>query len=481
MKKNWFFIALLLLIGSKQLLLSQSDCGTDPYMEALRLYSTEYQLEQQLIERYTALFQKNESLRSGLDPDTVYTIKAVVHILHNVPEENFTDQQVKEQLAITNLDFSGLNIPSDNRWPQASSPKIKIVLADTDPEGNPTSGINRQFTQIGQFNRDDRMKKSQSGGMDAWPSDQYLNIWVCDLGRTLGYAQMPGGPSETDGVVVNYTCFGANSLRYGYNLGKTLTHEVGHFLNLYHTYYGGCAGGDFVEDTPALAYPSYGCQMTKATCGSLDMIENYMDASYDRCLSIFTEGQKLRMRAQLAPGGPRHSLLGAKPDTSPVVIEPPTEVQACAAPRDAKLYNVGRTFEISWDGGNATQFLFEFKLAHSSRWMTFPTNSPYLKIQGINASWSYTVRMTNICEGGQKSESVEINHNKANRKASQELVSSISVYDFAGRHQRDLTQIEDYEASLFNLRYELPNGLYLLIKRDRKGRHLETEKLAVFR
>ncbi|GAB5551321.1 MAG: hypothetical protein Sapg2KO_09120 [Saprospiraceae bacterium] len=480
MQKHWFFMVLLLFIGSKQALLSQSDCGTDGYMEQLLQRSTEFQLEQQSNERYTTLYQKNQGLRSSTDPDTVLTIKVVVHILHNIPEENFTDLQIIEQLESTNRDFRGHTLNASSRWPQASDPKIQFVLADKDPEGNATTGIIRKYTSRRYFNKDNSMKSSQSGGTDAWPSDQFLNIWVCDLNKTLGYAQLPGGPPETDGVVVNYRNFGINSLDYGYNLGRTLTHEIGHWLNLYHTYYGGCSGGDFVEDTPSMAYASYGCQMNKATCGSLDMVENFMDASYDYCVSIFTEGQKVRMRAQLAPGGARHSLLGI-PD-SVTIEEPPVDVVACAAPRDVQQSNVGTIFEISWDPMDAKQYLFEFKLSHSSRWMKFATTRPYLKIQGINENWSYSVRITNICEDGQKSAPVEIKHNTSNRKAiSNDQIHSISVYDFAGRHYQELHLVEDYEATLFNLKYELNNGLYLLVKRDKKGRHLGTEKWAVLR
>lgn len=480
MQKHWFSIALLLFIGSKQVLLSQNDCGTDAHMEQLLQRSINFQLEQQLIERYTTLYQKNQGLRSSNDPDTVLTIKVVVHILHNIPAENFTDLQIIEQLESTNLDFRGQTLNASSRWPQASDPKIQFVLADKDPAGNATSGIIRKYTPRRYFNKDDSMKSSQSGGTDPWPSDQYLNIWVCDLNRTLGYAQLPGGPSETDGVVVDYESFGINSQRYGYNLGRTLTHEIGHWLNLYHTYHGGCSGSDFVEDTPAMAYPSYGCDMTKATCGSLDMVENFMDAAYDPCVSIFTEGQKVRMRAQLAPGGSRHALLGI-PD--PVITEePPVDVMACAAPRDVLRSNVGSIFEISWDPGDANSFLFEFKFSNSNRWMAFPTNKPYLKIQGIRESWSYSIRITNICEDGQKSEPVEINHNTSNRKAiPNDQIHSISIYDFSGRHYKDLPLVEDYEATLFRLRYELNNGLYLLVKRDKKGRHLGTDKWAVLR
>ena len=149
------------------------------------------------------------------------------------------------------------------------------------------------------------MKFSSSGGVDAWNTSDYLNIWVCNMsGGILGFAQFPGGSAATDGVVVDYEYFGSiGSATYPYNLGRTLTHEVGHWLNLRHIWGDSYCGDDLVDDTPTQETSNGGCQtFPHVTCNNGpngDMFMNYMDYSYDACLTMFTTGQKNRMIAAL--------------------------------------------------------------------------------------------------------------------------------------------------------------------------------------
>ncbi|MEM7041014.1 MAG: zinc metalloprotease, partial [Bacteroidota bacterium] len=208
----------------------------------------------------------------------------------------------------------------------AADSEIEFCLATTDPNGNPTNGITRTFTNSTSFSANDAMKFQSSGGKDAWPTGQYLNMWVCNLGGgLLGYAQFPGsGSASTDGVVVGYNYFGnTGAVSAPFNKGRTTTHEVGHWLNLRHIWGDANCGNDFVSDTPTQQSDNSGCpNHPLPSCGnSGDMFMNYMDYTNDACMNLFTEGQKDRMRAVVGPGGFRSSLLsslgcgGAPPPT----------------------------------------------------------------------------------------------------------------------------------------------------------------------
>ena len=149
------------------------------------------------------------------------------------------------------------------------------------------------------------MKFTSQGGADVWDSKKYLNIWVCNLsGSTLGFAQFPGGPESTDGVVVDYLYFGSiGTATAPYDLGRTLTHEVGHWLNLRHIWGDSYCGNDFVDDTPTQQTSNSGCpSFPHISCNNGpngDMFMNYMDYTHDDCLIMFTNGQKNRMIAAL--------------------------------------------------------------------------------------------------------------------------------------------------------------------------------------
>ncbi|HKG22285.1 MAG TPA: zinc metalloprotease, partial [Blastocatellia bacterium] len=144
-------------------------------------------------------------------------------------------------------------------------------------------------------------------GKAPWPTDRYLNLWVCNLGGgLLGYAQFPGGPAETDGVVITHRGFGTNGTAQApFNLGRTATHEVGHFLNLRHIWGDteDCSGTDFVADTPNAAGPNFAKPIfPKVSCRNGpngDMFMNYMDYTDDDSMFMFTAQQVARMHATL--------------------------------------------------------------------------------------------------------------------------------------------------------------------------------------
>src|SRR5439155_11449829 len=164
---------------------------------------------------------------------------------------------------------------------------------------------------------DDAVKSKAKGGASPWPTDRYLNLWVCTLADgLLGYAQFPGGPPKTDGVVILNTAFGTTgTAAKPFDKGRTATHEVGHWLNLRHIWGDteDCSGSDGVGDTPNAAGPNYGKpKFPHVTCGngpSGDMFMNYMDYVDDVAMFLFTTQQVARMHAALA--GPRNSVAKA--------------------------------------------------------------------------------------------------------------------------------------------------------------------------
>lgn len=242
----------------------------------------------------------------------VVRVPVVVHVVHRTDEQDISDEQVRSQIEVLNRDFRKRN-PDAEQIPEAfadlvADAGIEFELAVTDPDGEPTSGITRTRTTRSSFGDDDRVKFASSGGADAWPSERYLNLWVCPLsGGLLGYAQFPGGPPETDGVVITYTAFGTlGTAAAPFDLGRTATHEVGHWLNLRHIWGDdgtGCSGSDFVDDTPNQAsentgrptFPSVSCD--NGPDGDLFM--NYMDYVDDVAMFMFTTGQVQRMQTCL--------------------------------------------------------------------------------------------------------------------------------------------------------------------------------------
>ncbi|MDT0605954.1 zinc metalloprotease [Croceitalea rosinachiae] len=266
----------------------------------------------------------------------IYRIPVIVHVVHNGEEvgngPNISQAQVQSQIEVLNEDFrriSGTNgFNSDG-----VDTEIEFYLATTDPNGNVLAepGIDRYdggriIWPTGLSTSVDSQLKPAT----IWDPNRYFNIWTVNFGgfvgrNLLGYAQFPSnsglmglnedeGSAQTDGIVVGYKYFGSGEkgnfpdLNETYNLGRTATHEVGHWIGLRHIWGDGdCTVDDFCDDTPISDEPNYSCE-THVSCGTQDMIENYMDYTEDQCMSIFTQDQKDRM-IQVLENSPRRNTL----------------------------------------------------------------------------------------------------------------------------------------------------------------------------
>lgn len=299
-------------------------CGSDKYnAELLKKYpnmmgSSSFEKKLQNI-----LKTRKASKLQSINGISLVRIPVVVHVIHNGTPigtgANISDAQVLSQIQVLNEDYRKIaGTRGENSDPVGADTNIEFYLAREDADCNPTTGIERldlssiSSTWDGPGGNTDAILKP----MTIWDPTRYMNMWTVTLSDNtlLGYAQYPGnGPSETDGVVMGYQYFGSNDA-FGvnlnssapYDLGRTTTHEVGHFLGLFHTFEGGCADGDFCADTPATAQENYNCPTGQDSCpvgpgdGILDMIENYMDYTDDACMNIFTNDQSTRMDGVLS-------------------------------------------------------------------------------------------------------------------------------------------------------------------------------------
>jgi hypothetical protein len=227
-------------------------------------------------------------------------VAVIVHIV--LPNPSIvTDAQIASQIAVLNEDFNKAN---------RELAKSTVYLAGYDYNSLPVANITfvldavvRKTTTVSSFATNDAIKFSSSGGSDAVAPTTKLNIWVGNIANgILGYAQFPGGDPRTDGVVLHYQGFGRTA-RYQlfpeYALGRTATHEVGHWLNLRHIWGDRRCGDDRVADTPSHDGANFGCGNigARSLCSGrpLEQWMNYMDYSYDQCLYMFTRLQQERM------------------------------------------------------------------------------------------------------------------------------------------------------------------------------------------
>jgi len=266
------------------------------------------------IEAFTQRYLNSPLARLEADGVTM-TIPVYVKVLYRLPEENISDAQIQSQIDVLNEDFGGTNtdlfLTSDYNSVKATAGESKIRFE--------LAGIERKQTTNSSWNTSDAMKSASRGGLNPTSPTTALNIWCCVMSNSiLGYAQFPGGPSATDGIVITTQAFGSRAKHPSgyymstYDRGRTGTHEVGHYLGLRHIWGDQRCGNDLVGDTPAHDAANYGCpsngHQSKCTGRPVEMTMNYMDYTADPCMYMFTDGQVARMRATFAAGGPRSGL-----------------------------------------------------------------------------------------------------------------------------------------------------------------------------
>jgi len=325
-------INILILISSKGMILGQElmekqrvrplRCGHSLLIEQLQKDSVAYKQYQELRQR-----RNGGMTNDGVTPETVDSlirIPVVFHVMHRPEdtvvgqESNISDEQIQAQMLALNYDFRRkAGTRGFNTHPAGADTRIEFVLAGRDPSGASHKGINRVPYALSNAHPYGSLDLKD---LSRWPADRYLNIWVVGqitLG-ILGYSYLPamlvGDPDllRKDGIVLGSRMVGSVDFKPGgkalnlheiYAYGRTLTHEMGHYLDLYHTWGDGdCSVDDDVEDTPNCSGQLFGCPTTAPVdCPPAPprMIANYMDYTDDRCMNIFTLGQKARMRASL--------------------------------------------------------------------------------------------------------------------------------------------------------------------------------------
>ena len=242
--------------------------------------------------------------------DGTVEIPVVFNVLYRTSAENISDARLAEQIAVLNADYAGTNTdvsktPSEFSTVAAGDTKVRFRLVKTV----------RKSTTVRSWKTNDAMKKSSSKGIDATDPTQYFNIWVVgDMSSILGYATFPESSGLwNDGVVLAAPFVGVTGASAPYNLGRTATHEVGHYLNLRHIWGDANCGSDLVADTPTQTTANYGkpTYPLMNTCGGVSrsvMFMNYMDYVDDAAMFMFSAGQKDRMQAVLTSTGARKGL-----------------------------------------------------------------------------------------------------------------------------------------------------------------------------
>ena len=332
-------------------------------------FAAQYAIDQAILQ------QTEEELKTGEHPkSTVYKIPVVFHILHSGGIENITREQVLDAVAILNRDYRLLNADAatvhfdfNSSNPDAvcepSDVEIEFVLATKAPNGACFSGITRTLSAMSYQGEDggDQVQAIVSGNdvyQGQWAGNKYLNIFVCgDIGGAAGYTTNPSnwsGTSMTNGIWLLHNYTGSIGTGDVYR-SRALTHEVGHWLNLSHTWGSNnnpavACGSDGVADTPQTR-GSTSCNLNENFCGPRANVENYMDYSY--CSKMFTQGQVDRMRAAIVSsvGGRSNIWTPANLALTGADVEPTLCSAQFSAPR--RSICVGETIDFHDETYNA--------------------------------------------------------------------------------------------------------------------------------
>ena len=288
---------------------SRKSCPSEEIRAELLKNDAKARARYAAIEAGTEKFIQAKKLGRVLADGTV-EIPVVVNVLYRTTSENVSDARIAEQIAVLNADFAGTNtdaskIPTEFSTIKAGDTKVRFHLIKTV----------RKATTKTSWSTNDAMKKSSTGGIDATSPASYFNLWIVgSMGGVLGYATFPeSAGTAVDGVVIAAPYFGKTGATSPFNLGRTATHEVGHYLNLRHIWGDATCGSDLVSDTPTQTSENYGKPTYPLynTCGGVKrsvMFMNYMDYVDDAAMFMFSTGQKARIQATVASSGPRAGL-----------------------------------------------------------------------------------------------------------------------------------------------------------------------------
>jgi hypothetical protein len=300
-------LALMLAAATSMTAQNVTRCASHEYQE--HQLASNPQLQSVIDQNEQDYQQFMQAHPDGVENRSVVVIPVIFHVVYENSAQNISTTRLLEQIQVLNQDYRRQNTDINSVpavWQNLRADcEIEFCLAKQDPSGNWTDGIERIQSDSAPFDYlADDVKFASQGGVAGWDRNRYLNIWVCQLsGGVLGYAQFPGGPASTDGVVIDYRYVGKTGATPPYNKGRTATHEVGHWLNLKHIWGddgNSCSGSDNVSDTPNQGPENYNCPSFPHTdnCSATSpgvMFMNYMDYVDDACMYFFTTGQKTRI------------------------------------------------------------------------------------------------------------------------------------------------------------------------------------------
>ncbi len=425
-------------------------CATVEYEKYLQEKNPKRMSNAQFENWLAPLIKKQKAMRSSSESGGIITIPVVVHVIHSGQvvgvAPNIVDAQVQSQITVLNQDFRKMmGTPGDNSNPVGADTQIQFALALDDPNGNPTNGIDRVAFQQESWDRQsiDLIVKPAT----IWDPSKYLNMWSVNMNNdVLGYAQFPdgsgldgldvsGGNANTDGVVGAYTTFGSTDygasflLNAPYDKGRTMTHEVGHYLGLIHIWGDvgsrengkNCSGSDYCDDTPIAGWENYDCLTTYDSCPTdtgNDMTENYMDYTNDACMNIFTQDQKTRMVTIMNNAARRKSLktsiknfpIALFANDAEVKLETSIPRVTCAAEQAITIYNRGTTnltsaaINYNINGGNNLTYNWTGNLA-TNQFATFnitinATSNVIINVAIISANGVTDQRTSNNTDAG---------------------------------------------------------------------------------
>lgn len=447
LRVHHFFLA---LACATQILSAQNEtaqrCGHDLAMELAFQNNPElrkqYRISDSLnrieVERMVQAYKSNP--QAFKNQGVVHTIPVVFHVVYATEEDNISREQLLDGLRVLNEDFRRLNADATNTraifQSVAADSEIEFKMATRDPNGNCTNGVTRTQSNLSLVAND-----NVKGVAISWPNTIYLNIWVVNdirlsgISNVLGYAYRPT-PNQSaigDGLVVKHSEIG--TIGTASSAGRTLTHEVGHYFNLQHPFTGGCSGnGDGVFDTPKVAAANFGCPVNVNSCTNEtpdlpDMVENYMDYADSDCMNMFTEGQKIVMKAAIANFSLRGDVAAASSAITSGITGTLCTPQAHFISDKRQICNGESVqfFERAY-AGNTTTFAWQFPGG------TPASSSQANPIITYNTAGTYPVTLTTSNNSGSTDSTVQayILVEQANAANSNQLMDDFEINNVPG-------------------------------------------------